>query len=247
MTHTLKPSRATRLAGHFGRSLALVAFLVMAPCSDYLVAQAPLDDRQLEAAIQHGTKFKTQKKYFEEAAKESQCKWSGVMSGDGIEKHIVFLSGFDLVAGAAAQAQAELRVFGLAEARALGVPDAIYAIVTMKARGMIGRDKLQSRYAEGLHLVLDSGGKRIQPIEKDSPVVGATGHQATLYNWYSAGGMTFLSGLPLGTAQLQQGFVFPISPWRVANDVSVSAIDADGNRKDLTCSMRQLRHGEPRE
>lgn len=209
-----------------------------------LRAQAPLADRQLEAAIRRGAAFKTQKKYFEEAAKASKCKWSGAMSGDGIEKHIVFLSGFDLVAGAAAQAHAEMRPFDLAEARALEVPDAVYAVVTMKARGQIGRQKLHNRYAPGLHLVLESGGTRIQPIDKDTPAVGATGHQATLYRWYTAGGMTFLTGLPLGTEQLQQSFVFPVSPWDVTNDVRVFAVDADGNRKELTCSMREMRHSD---
>jgi hypothetical protein len=212
-----------------------------------LVAQAPLDDRQLNAAIRHGTGFKTQKKYLEKAAKESRCKWAGTMSSDGIQKHIVFLSSFDLVAGAAAQAQAEMRPFGLAEARALEIPDAVYAIVTMKAQGMIGRQKLHNRYAPGLHLVLESGGMRIQPIDKDIAVVGEVGHQATLYNWYTTGGMTFLTGLPLGAEQLQQSFVFPVSPWQVTNDVGVFAVDADGNRKELTCSMRGMRHNEARD
>jgi hypothetical protein len=229
--------------------IVLLALLGLQGSTTQLAAQGPaasepiaeLSDAQLQAALGAGAAYKSGKKYFEAARKDGTCKWSGSMAMDGIAKRIVFLSGADLVAGASAQARAELRTFGLAEARALATPDALFAVVLMEARGMIGRDKLAKRYAGGIHLVLNVAGVMVQPVGEDEPTTGPTGPQSSLYTWYTAGGMTYLNQAPLGAEGFQQGFVFPVPLAKVPNDVRVIAVDGEGDRKELTCSLRGLR------
>lgn len=58
----------------------------------------------------------------------------------------------------------------------------------------------------------------------------------------SATGLLPLLALSLGAEALQLSFAFPVSLWEVTNDVNVFAVDADGNRKELSCSMREMRH-----
>lgn len=164
---------------------------------------------------------------------------------DGISKDVRVFTDFDIVAAAAAAANAEMRKFTIEDARKLPLHDVVFANVNMTARGLVPVQRLRNKYVDkGVHLVLQIADSIVQPISKESAKSsGSSSDLGTLYQWYDLGGMSLLTGVPLGwsSQRFQQEFVFPVSGSAIPKDLTVFVIDHEGKRNKISCDFKQLR------
>lgn len=203
------------------------------------VAQSPLSDDAVQRAIAEGMRYRTRGEYLERGTKGHACKIAGLFAMDGISKEIRFFTDYDIVASAAAAANAEMRSFTLADARQLPLTGLVLANVRMTARGMIPVRELQSKYVKnGVHLVLRVNDTLVQPIKKESASAETSGGEiATLYGYWGSNNIGLLTGVPLGfqKSEFQQEFVYPTHSDVLPRELTAFMIDSDGNRKQVSC------------
>jgi hypothetical protein len=216
---------------------------VMMFCTTSLFAQVPLG--RLQSAIDAGMAFPNRAKYLEKGAEGNKCNWAGTFAMDGISKEVRIFTDFDVVASAAAAANAEMRKFTTDDALKLPLHNVVFANVNMTARGIIPVQRLKDKYVQkGVHMVIQLGDSIVQPLTKESVTTdGSTVELGTLYQWYHLGGMSLLTGVPLGwsSQKFQQEFVFPVSASDVPRDLTVYVIDNDGKRSKISCDLKALR------
>src|SRR5690242_6123591 len=91
--------------------------VVLAAGTEPLRAQVGPADSSILAAIRQGARFKSRANYLEDGTRDVTCTLSNIWSRDGITKEARFFSDFDVIAAAAADAQRQMRPFGLEDAK----------------------------------------------------------------------------------------------------------------------------------
>lgn len=220
-------------------SALLAAVVALTPES--VGAQIASSDSVIASAIQKGQRYRSRQSYLEDGTRDVTCTLSNIWSRDGITKEVRFFSDFDVIAAAAADAQRQMRAFGLDEARKLPLTGLLHVNVQMTAHGLFPVKRLEDEYAaKGVHTVLAVGDSIVQPLEATS-VTSSTDHETigVMFNWYRVGNTSLITGTPLGfhDSHFEQEFAYGIPSATLPEKVRVFVIKADGDKSEKECSV----------
>ena len=188
-----------------------------------VAAGQSLTTNQIAAAISYGSHYKTKEKFLEKGLRGVRVKLASAMALDGISKFATFFNDWNGIAAEAAAANQQLKEVKPEDF----VPEGLlHAFVEVHASGAIPASKLNRRYLEGrAHLVLRSGEKTIQPVEK-SMLMRSDQSPASI-----------VLGLPTGKITLE--FAFKVSPADLAQGVEIILIDGDGNQHRAKANLAE--------
>jgi len=183
-----------------------------------------LTPRQIQAAIQQGSRHKTADRVFDcldqkfmscdKNLKGKKVRLASAMAADDISKYATFYNDWQAAVAQAAAAHQQMREIKPADVESKGL---LHVLVEIHARGAHGTGKLDRRYSEQrAHLVLQIGDKVVQPLDKN--IVARTGQNDASY----------LIGIKSGEIALE--YSFDVTPQDLQSPVKVILIDGDGHK-----------------
>jgi hypothetical protein len=180
----------------------------------------------IDGAISLGSKYKTQEKYAKDCL--------GVNTICHGQACYLFYSDFEIIAGAAARANQELRPFTREDAEKLNLSGLTHIYVTVSNNnGVIGEELYARHWAGGnIHMVIQSGGKLIQPVEKGNG---------------SFSSLLFLLGYAETSLENSFDFAFNLSQEQLFSPGETILIDAQAKKHIEKASFADILHLRPYE
>jgi hypothetical protein len=232
--------------GAVRQGLQIVGIVIAIFLAQRVEAQKAIPDSVIDAAIRQGLQFKSRASYLEDGTRDVTCTLANIWSRDGITKEVRFFSDFDVIAAAAADAQRQMRPFGVEDAKKLPLTGLLHVNVQMTAHGLFPVKTLQQQYAsKGVHTVLSIRDSVVQPLDATTVKSDVDGETiGVLFNWYRIGNTSLITGTPLGfqNSHFEQEFAYAVAVATLPGKVKVFVIDSDGGKSEKECDVSGVTH-----